>query len=151
MKKLRTLLYFLGIFLAISCSNEPDEVPLVEKTARIEVDFEGSFDQYLVNFGIYTLYKGPSGFVRPVIVQPGELEWTQIIEQANTFNLSTYSSFSQLIVESEEPVHTFGFIFNVVHIGDIPDADFEDLTATITVDDSPKVWAIFSHASELID
>ncbi|MEX0882322.1 MAG: hypothetical protein WDZ72_02500 [Cyclobacteriaceae bacterium] len=69
--------------------------------------------------------------MRPVIVQPDELEWTQVIEQANTFNLSTYGSFSQLIVESEEPVHTVGFIFNVVHSGDLPDEDFEDLSATI--------------------
>jgi len=36
-------------------------------------------------------------------------------------------------VESEEPVHTFGFIFNVVHTGNIPDADFGDLKATIAV------------------
>jgi len=151
MKKLRTLLYFLGIFLAISCSNEPDEEPLVEKTARIEVDFEGSFDQYLINFGVHSLYQGQSGLVNASIIQPGNLEWTQVIDEANTFNLSTPGTFSQLTVESEEALHTFNFVFNVVHIGDIPDADFEDLTATITVDDSPKVWAIFSHASELID
>lgn len=133
MKKLRTLLYFLGIFLAFSCSNEPDEEPLVEKTARIEVDFEGSFDQYLVNFGVHSLYKGQNGFVSAAILEPGNLEWTQVIDQANTFNLSTSATFSELIVESEEPVHTIGFIFNVVHTGDIPDEDFEDLSATIKV------------------
>lgn len=94
---------------------------------------EGSVDQYLVQFGINTLYKGQSGFVRPIIVQPGELEWTQIIEQANTYNVSTTGALSQLVVESEEPVHTFNFVFNVVHAGDIPDENFEDLTATITV------------------
>jgi hypothetical protein len=123
MKALKTILYFACILGAFSCSNEPEDQPLVEKTARIEIDLEGSVDQYLVNFGIHTLYKGPSGFVRPVIVQPGELEWTQIISQANTFHLSVPGSFSQLIVESEEPVHTFGFVFNVVHTGDIPDED----------------------------
>lgn len=133
MKKLQSLLYFICVFLAFSCSNDPDDEPLVEKTARIEIEMEGSLDQYLVNFGIHSLYKGQSGFVRPVIVQPGELEWTQIIEQANTFNVSTPLTFSELIVESEEPVHTFGFIFNVVHSGDIPDEDFEDLSATIRV------------------
>lgn len=140
MKRFKILLYYAGIFLAFSCSNDPDEEPLVEKTARVEIEFEGSLDQYLVNFGIYTLYKGQSGFVRPVIVQPEELEWTQVIEPTNTFNLSTYGSFSQLIVESEEPVHTLGFVFNVVHSGDIPDEDFEDLSATIRVfGDNAKV------------
>jgi len=36
-------------------------------------------------------------------------------------------------VESEGPVHSFSFAFNVVHTGDIPDEDFEDLSATIRV------------------
>ncbi len=133
MKKLKFLLYFVGLFLAFSCSNDPDDEPLVEKTARIEIDMEGSLDQYLVNFGIHSLYKGQSGFVSATITQPGDLKWTQIIEQANTFNVSTPLTFSELIVESEEPVHTFSFIFNVVHTGDIPDEDFEDLSATIRV------------------
>lgn len=133
MKKVKTFLFLPIILLAISCGENTEEQPLVEKSLRIEVDMEGSVDQYLVQFGINTLYKGKSGFVRPIIVQPGELEWTQIIEPANTYNLSTPATFSQLIVESEEPVHTFGFIFNVVHTGDIPDEDFEDLSATIRV------------------
>lgn len=133
MKRFKILLCYAGIFLTFSCSNDPDEEPLVEKTARIEIEFEGSLDQYLVNFGVHSLYTGQSGFVSATIVQPSELEWTQIIDQANTFNLSTPLTFSELIVESEEPVHTFGFIFNVVHTGDIPDDDFEDLSATIRV------------------
>ncbi|WP_202928157.1 hypothetical protein [Cyclobacterium salsum] len=133
MKNLKSLFYFVGIFLAFSCSNEPEEQLLIEKTARIEIEMEGSLDQYLVNFGIHSLYKGQNGFVSATIVQPGELEWTQIIEQANTFNISTPLTFSELIIESDEPVHTFGFIFNLVHNGDIPDDDFEDLRATIRV------------------
>lgn len=133
MNALKFSLIISFIFLLISCSEEPDEQPLVEKSLRIEVEMEGSVDQYLVQFGINSLYKGQSGFVRPVIVQPNDLEWTQNIEQANTFNLSTTGTFAQLIVESEEPVHTVNFVFNVVHAGDIPDDNFEDLTATITV------------------
>lgn len=60
-------------------------------------------------------------------------KWTQVIDPAYTFNLSSSATFSELIVESEEPVHTLGFIFNVVHTGDIPDEDFENLGANITV------------------
>ena len=133
MRRLKTLFFYAFIFLAISCNNEPDEGPLLEKTARIEIAFEGSVEQYLINFGVHSLYQGQSGFVSATIIQPGDLEWTQVIDQANTFNLSTSATFSELIVESEEPVHTFGFIFNVVHTGDIPDEDFEDLSATVRV------------------
>lgn len=127
-----SLVFFL-VFLLIGCTEDADEQPLVEKSVRIEVHMEGSVDQYLVQFGVNSLYKGQNGFVRPVIVQPNDLDWTQNIEQANSFNLSTPGSFTQLVVESEEPVHTVNFVFNVVHAGDIPDASFEDLTATITV------------------
>lgn len=133
MRRLKTLFFYASIFLASSCNNDPDEAPLVEKTARIEIAFEGSVEQYLVNFGVHSLYQGQSSFVGATIIQPSDLEWTQVIDEANTFNLSTTANFSELIVESEEPVHTFGFIFNVVHTGDIPDEDFEELSATIKI------------------
>lgn len=133
MRRLKTLIFYTCIFLTISCNNEPDEAPLVEKTARIEIAFEGSVEQYLVNFGVHSLYQGQSDFVNASIIQPGHLEWTQVIDEANTFNLSTSATFSELIVESEEPVHTFGFNFSVVHTGDVPDEDFEELSATIKV------------------
>jgi hypothetical protein len=67
MKGLESVLYLSAIFLAFSCSNSPEGQPLVEKTARIEIDFEGSLDQYLVNFGIHSLYKGQNGFVSATI------------------------------------------------------------------------------------
>ncbi|WP_206769252.1 hypothetical protein [Cyclobacterium marinum] len=127
------LFFYAFIFLTISCNNEPDETPLVEKTARIEIAFEGSVEQYLINFGVHSLYQGQSGFVKATIIQPGDLEWTQVIDEANTFNLSTSTTLTELVIESEEPVHTFGFNFNVVHTGDIPAEDFENLRATIKV------------------
>ncbi|MDO6437048.1 hypothetical protein Q4534_06510 [Cyclobacterium sp. 1_MG-2023] len=133
MRRLKTLFFYAFIFLAISCNNEPDEAPLIEKTARIEIDFEGSVEQYLINFGVHSLYQRQSDFVKATIIQPGDLEWTQVIDEANTFNLSTSTNFSELVIESEEPVHTFGFNFNVVHTGDIPAEDFENLKATIKV------------------
>ncbi len=133
MKLLKTLLYGACILGALACSNHPEEEPLVEKKARIEIDFEGSLDQYLVNFSIHSLFKGETELISAEIVQPEELEWTQVLTQANTFTISTPGSFSQLIVESEEPVHSFSFAFNVVHSGEIPDEEFEDLSATITV------------------
>lgn len=49
------------------------------------------------------------------------------------FNLSTPFTFSQLTVESEEPVLTFGFIFDAVFTGGIPDEDFQGLSATIRI------------------
>jgi len=126
--------FFLALFAAIlSCSEDSDEQPLNEKSARIEVEIEGSLAQYMVNFGIHSLYKGSNGFVTPLIQQPADVEWTQVVEQANTYNLSTPLIFPKLIVGSEEPVHTLGFIFNAIHTGGIPDEDFHDLRATITV------------------
>ncbi len=133
MKSFKIFLYLICIFLAFSCGNDPEEQPLIEKTARIEIEMEGSLDQYLVNFSIHSLFKGETELISAEIVQPEELEWTQLLTQANTFTLSTPGSFSQLIVESEEPVHSFSFAFNVVHTGDIPDEEFEDLSATIRV------------------
>jgi hypothetical protein len=133
MRRLKTLFFYTCIFFAISCNNDPDEAPLVEKTARIEIAFEGSVEQYLINFGVHSLYQGQSVFVNASIIQPRDLEWIQGIDEANTFNLSTSATFSELVIESEEPVHTFGFNFNVVHTGDIPDEDFEELSAIIKV------------------
>ena len=130
---IKSLLVNIFIFLTISCNNDPDEAPLIEKTARIEIAFEGSVEQYPINFGVHSLYQGQSGFVSATIIQPGNLEWTQVIEETKTFNLSTTSNFTELVVKSEEPVHTLGFNFNVVHTGDIPDEDYEDLSATIKV------------------
>lgn len=133
MRRLKTLFFYAFIFLAISCNNDPDEAPLVEKTARIEIALDGSVEQYLINFGVHSLYQGQSGFVSATIIQPNDLEWTQVIDEANTFNLSTSATFSELVVESEGPVHTLGFNFNVVHTGDISAEDFEDVSATIKV------------------
>ena len=133
---MKNLKYFfvLALFAAIiSCSEDADEQPLNEKRARIEVEFGGNLDQYMINFGIHSLYKGENGFVTPIIQQPADVEWTQVVEQGNTYNLSTPLTFQKLIVESEEPVHTVGFIFNAIHTGGIPDENFQELKATIKV------------------
>lgn len=87
----------------------------------------------MINFGIHSLFKGQNRLVSAVILHPDTLEWTQVIDTANIFNLSTPLTFSQLVVESEEPVHTFGFIFDAVYTGGIPDDDFQGLGATIRI------------------
>jgi len=72
----------LALFTAIlSCSDDADGQPFVEKKARIEVEFEGSLYQYMINFNIYSLYKGTNGLVTPLIQHPTEAEWTQVVEQ----------------------------------------------------------------------
>ena len=87
----------------------------------------------MINFGIHSLYKGENRFETPIIQQPADVEWTQIVELANTYNLSMPLVFPKLIVGSEEPVHTFGFIFNAIHTAGIPDENFQDLKAIIKV------------------
>lgn len=91
-----------------------------------------SFYSYFHLF-IVLIYPVGSSKTSATIIQPGNLEWIQVIDQASTFNVSTPITFSELIVESAAPVHTFGFILNVVHIGDIPEEDFEDLSASIRI------------------
>ena len=112
---------------------DADDQPLNEKSARIEVEFEGSLDQYMINFGIHSLNKGSNGFVTPIIQQPADIEWTQVVDQANTYYLTMPLIFQNLIVESEEPVHTLGFIFNAIYTGGIPDENFQDLKATVKI------------------
>ena len=130
---IKSLLVNIFIFLTIACNTDTEEAPIIEKTARIEIAFEGSVEQYLINFGVHSLYQGQSDFVSASILQPNDLEWTQVIDEANTFNLSTSTTLTELVIESEEPVHTFGFNFNVIHSGELPDEDFEELSATIRI------------------
>lgn len=133
MKKLK-ILYLLPVFVfAFACGDDPEEEPLVEKNARMEIDFSGSLDQYMVNFGIHSLLKGQNGMVSAVIRHPDTLEWDQDISSTNSFFLSTPLTFSELVVESEEPVNTFGFIFDAVYTGGIPDENFQDLSVTIRI------------------
>jgi hypothetical protein len=115
-----------------ACGDDPKE-PLVKKKARIEIDFTGSLDQYMVNFGIHSLLKGQNGMVSAVIRHPGTLEWEQDVSSANSFFLSAPVTFSEMVIESEEPVHTFGYIFDAVYSGGIPEEDFQDLSATIRI------------------
>lgn len=133
MKNLKCFFFLAFLILCISCSEETDEQPLIEKKARIEVEFEGSLDQYMINFGIHSLYKGTNGLVKPLIKYPTHTEWTHIVEQGNTYNLSTPLTFQKLVIESAEPVHTLGFIFNAIHTGDNPDENFRELNVTIRV------------------
>ena len=107
-------------------------------------------EQYLINFGVHSLYQGQSGFVSATIIQPVNLEWTQVIDEANTFNLSTSTNFTELVIESEEPVHTLGFNFNVVHTGDIPAEDFENLRATIRVFGDNAEVQTFQYAARSV-
>lgn len=131
MKKLTPLFLLAFTLLLVSCGDDPEEPALVEKAVRIEVDFEGSTDKYLITFGIHTLNRGISGFATPIITQPANLQWTQVIPQANGYNLTSDGSIGNLVVTSDQPAHTVGFIFNAIHKGELPDPDFQVLTATI--------------------
>lgn len=133
MKNLKILYLIPIIVVLFACGDDPEEEPMVEKNARIEIDFSGSLDQYMVNFGIHSLFEGQNGLVSAEIQHPDTLEWIQDISSANSFYLSTPLTFSELVVESEEPVNTFGYIFDAVYTGGIPEEDFQDLSATIRI------------------
>ncbi|ERM83033.1 hypothetical protein P872_06050 [Rhodonellum psychrophilum GCM71 = DSM 17998] len=131
MKNLTPLFVLAFTLLLFSCGEDADEPTLVEKDVRIEIDFEGSADKYLITFGIHTLNRGINGFVTPIITQPANLQWTQIIPQANGYNLTSDGSIGNLIVTSDQPAHTVGFIFNATYKGGIPDTNFQVLKASI--------------------
>jgi len=114
---------FLGLsLLIISCGERNDEPLLVEK---IEIDFGGSVDQYMITFGVHTLMRAANNYVTPIIKQPAGAEWSQIIPQANSYNLTVPITFQKLTVETQDPVHTFAFLFNSIHFGEHPMAIFK--------------------------
>lgn len=71
-----------------TCSSEDENPKLVEKGVTIEVEMDGNYDDYLVTFSVHSMLSGTSTFVSPVLDQPTELNWTQVIEQGNTYTLS---------------------------------------------------------------
>lgn len=85
MKKLNYLLLLVLASFSFACSSEDEEPKLVEKNVTIEVEMEGNYTDYLVTFSVHSMLSSTSTFVSPVLDQPTELNWTQVIEQGNTY------------------------------------------------------------------
>jgi len=133
MKKLNHLLLLFLVSLSFACSSEDENPRLVEKDVTIEVEMDGNYEDYLVTFSVHSMLSGTSTFVAPVLEQPSELDWTQVVEQGNTYTISFEPEASTISATSSAPIHSLGLVFNAVHLGGEPDETYELLSAIVRV------------------
>ncbi len=145
MKKLNYLLLLFIVSLSFACSSEDENPKLVEKGVTIEVEMDGNYDDYLVTFSVHSMLSGTSTFVSPVLDQPTELNWTQVIEQGNTYTLSFEPEVPTILATSSDPVHSLGLVFNAVHLGGETDDSFQPLSATVNVLADGEVYRQFEY------
>jgi hypothetical protein len=93
---------------SFSCSSEDETPKLVEKSVTIQVEMDGSYADYLVTFSVHSMQSGTFTFVAPVLDHPTELNWTQVIEQGNTYTLSFEPEIPTISATSSAPIHSLG-------------------------------------------
>lgn len=145
MKKLNYLLLFVFAWLAFACSSEDEEPQLVEKDVTIEVEMGGDYSDYLVTFTVHSMLSGTSTFVAPVLAEPSDMDWTQVVEQGNTYTLTLEPESSSISASSSAPIHSLGFVFNAVHLGGEPDDSFQPLSAEVRVMANGSVFKVYSY------
>lgn len=143
MRNLNYLLVLAVAVLSFSCSSEDEEPKLVEKNVTIEVEMDGNYTDYLVTFSVHSMLSGTSTFVTPVLYQPTDLNWTQVIEQGNTYTLSFEPEIPTISATSSSPIHGLGLVFNAVHLGGETDDSFQPLSATVNVLADGEVYRQF--------
>lgn len=147
MKKLNYILLLVLASFSIACSSEDDDPKLVEKADTIEIEMDGDFSEYLVTFSVHSMLSGTSTFVAPVLDQPTELNWTQVIEQGNTYTLSFEPEIPTISATSTAPIHSLGLVFNAVHIGGETDDTFQPLSATVIVLADGEVYRQYKYVA----
>jgi hypothetical protein len=133
MRKLNYLVSFVLATFSFSCSSEDDDPKLVEKSVTIGVEMDGNYTDYLVTFSVHSMLSGKSTFVAPVLEKPTGLNWTQVIQQGNTYTLSFEPETPTISAASSAPIHSFGLVFNAVHLGGNTNESFRPLSATVRV------------------
>lgn len=151
MRKLNYLLLFFVVLFAFACSSSEDEEPkLIEKAVTIEVEMEGSYTDYLVTFSVHSMLKGASTFVTPVLEQPILLDWTQVVEQGNTYTLSYEPETPSILASSSAPIHSLGLVFNAIHLGEDTDGSFQPLSAMVSVLADGEVYRQFDYEANAL-
>ena len=145
MKKLSYLLLFVIASLALACSSEDEDPKLMEKNVTIEVELDEDYSDYLVTFTVHSMLAGTSTFVDPILEEPSGLDWTQVVEQGNTYTLTFEPESSSLLAKSTAPIHSLGFVFNAVHLGGETDDSFQPLSAEVRVLANGSVFKEFSY------
>ncbi|WP_439490536.1 hypothetical protein [Algoriphagus sp.] len=143
MKKLNNLLLFVFAGLALACSSEDEEPKLVEKNVTIEVEMGGNYSEYLVTFSVHSMLAGTSTFVAPVLGVPSDLDWTQVVEQGNTYTLTYEPSMSTIEVKFASKIHSLGFVFNAVPLDRSINETIQPMTAIIRVLADGEVYEQF--------
>ncbi|MBS4070504.1 hypothetical protein SAMN03080598_01168 [Algoriphagus boritolerans DSM 17298 = JCM 18970] len=130
---------------SFSCSSEDETPNLVEKSVTIEVEMDGNYADYLVTFSVHRMLSGTFTFFAPVLDQPTELNWAQVIEQGNTYTLSFEPEVPTISATSSAPIHSLGLVFNAVHLGGETDDSFQPLSATVNVLADGDVYPQFEY------
>lgn len=144
MKKLNYLLMLILMSLVLACSSEDEDPKLVEKDVTIEIEMSGDYSDYLVTFTVHSMLSGNFTFVIPILNEPDGLDWTQVIEQGNTYTFTFEPQTSSLSASSSSPIHSLGFVFNAVHLGGDTDESFQPLSAEVQVLADGSVFKEFS-------
>lgn len=148
---MRNLNYLFVLAVAVfsfSCSSEDETPKLVEKSVTIEVEMDGNYTDYLVTFSVHSMLSGTSTFVSPVLDQPNRLNWTQVIEQGNTYTLSFEPKVPIISATSSAPIHSLGLVFNAVHLGGETNDSFQPLSATVNVLADGEVYRQFEYEAK---
>lgn len=145
MRNLKYLLVFAVAVFSFSCSSEDETPKLVEKSVTIEVEMNGNYADYLVTFSVHSMLSGTSTFVAPVLDQPTEFNWTQVIEQGNTYTLSFEPEVPTISATSSAPIHSLGLVFNSAHLGGETNDSFRPLSATVNVLADGEVYRQFEY------
>lgn len=145
MRNLKNLFLIALVIFSFSCSSENEEPKLVEKNVTIEIEMEGDYTDYLVTFSVHSMLSGASNFVAPVLEQPTELNWSQVIEQGNTYTLSFEPEIPTIAATSSAPIHSLGLVFNAVHLGGETDNSFQPISATVSVVADGEVYRQYEY------
>lgn len=151
MKKLNYLLLFALASLFVACSSEVEEPKLMEKDVTIEIEMEGDYSDYLVTFTVHSMLSGKSTFVTPQLVEPNSLEWTQVVEQGNSYTVTYEPSMGTIEVQSSSNIHSLGFVFNAIPLDATPDDGFQPLTAIIRVLANGEVYKEYDYEALSFD
>ncbi|GMQ28057.1 hypothetical protein [Algoriphagus confluentis] len=149
MRKLNYILLFALAIFSFSCSSEDEAPKLVEKSVTVKVEMEGDYTDYLVTFSVHSMLRGTSTFVAPVLDQPARLDWTQVVEQGNTYTLSFEPEAPTISVSSSAPIHSLGMVFNAIHLGGDTDDAFQPLSATVSVFADGEVYRQYDYEASV--
>lgn len=145
MRKLNYLVLIATAIFSFSCSSEDETPKLVEKSVTVKVEMQGNYTDYLVTFSVHSMLRGTSTFVAPVLDQPTQLDWTQVVEQGNTYTISFRPDSPTISASSSAPIRSLGFVFNAVPLVGLAGDSFQPLSAKVSVLADGEVYRQYDY------